>query len=178
MIKNPKYYVLIPFIVIFALLFAMFLIIYNLMKLNFTKKPFDTIRECDPMGCGYFGASRDGGKRKHKGVDLLAKAGEYVFAPFECEITKIGQVYKDTPVFKYVEFKGKDLLSVYRFRIFYTTQDYDLGVKVGQELIKGAPIGFVQNIAAHYGQGMQNHVHVEARCMGILVDPTPFLKLT
>lgn len=147
------------------------------MKISFNYKGIDTLRGCDLMGCGNYGAKR--GNRTHKGVDLVALAGELIFAPFDLEVTKIGQVYAETDLFKYIEFKGTGLLMFHRFRIMYLDpyipQQTHM-VKVGEKMIKGAPLGNVQNIANYHGGGMKNHIHVECKIMGVQANPEPFIN--
>lgn len=40
------------------------------------------------MGKGHFGASRGGGVRKHKGVDVVCKGDDDVYLPFPAKIVK------------------------------------------------------------------------------------------
>ncbi|GAB6053942.1 hypothetical protein JCM17960_27620 [Magnetospira thiophila] len=52
--------------------------------------PGGTIRPQDGMGDGRYGASRDGGKRKHTGVDFVAKPGQDVVSTVDGTVTKLG----------------------------------------------------------------------------------------
>ena len=61
------------------------------------------IRENDKFGSGYFGASRDGGKRQHKGVDYAVYPGSLVYAHVGGTVTKLGFPYGDDLGFRYVQ---------------------------------------------------------------------------
>lgn len=145
---------------------ALFFII-KAMKLQITDT--NELRGSDPQGSGAFGASR--GSRKHKGLDLLAEAGQIIKAPFDLKIVKHGIVYNSTSQFKYVEFEGLGLLSVFRIRLMYVQSD----ISVGQKVAKGSNLGICQNIAAYHGGGMKNHLHLEIRVLNILVNPELFV---
>ena len=124
------------------------------------------LRGNDPTGHGDYGASR--GTRKHKGVDVLAEVGTLVCSPITGFITKFGYAYKDNKKLRYVEIKG----NTYRFRLFYTDLLYG---RIGQRIMKGEKIGRVQNIAAHWGGGMRNHLHISCWKNGLLTDPEPLI---
>jgi murein DD-endopeptidase MepM/ murein hydrolase activator NlpD len=51
------------------------------------------MREHDAYGEGEFGASRDGGARRHEGVDYDATPGQAVVAPISGFVSKIGYAY-------------------------------------------------------------------------------------
>lgn len=108
-------------------------------------------RECDSQGCGYFGASR--GNRKHIGVDLVASPGDYVYSPFDGEITKYGWAYAGAN-YRYIEITGK----TDKVRLFYT--ELDDAFEVGDKIPKGQFVGIAQDIASRY-PGITPHIHVE-----------------
>ncbi len=125
----------------------------------------------DRHGYGHFGASR--GDRVHIGVDLRAEPGEYVFSPFQGEITKYGWAYSGS-AFRYIEITGVE----YKCRIFYA--QLDPAHYVGKEINELQFIGVVQNIAARY-PGITPHIHFELYDKNDVnrenpLDPTELLK--
>lgn len=128
----------------------------------------DTIpRGNDPTGHGYYGAKR--GTRKHQGFDLLAEPGVIVISPIDGFITKIGQVYRATTKFKYIEISN----DIYRVRLMYGKPIKDL--KINKRVQDGVHIGHVQDIAQYHGGNMKNHLHVQVWKHGLLTDPEPLI---
>ena len=74
------------------------------------------VRDHDTFGSGLFGASRDGGKRTHSGIDFACYPGSIVLACSSGTVTKLGYPYGDDPHYRYVEVTDHDLR---RFRYFY-----------------------------------------------------------
>lgn len=145
------------------------LLFLRYMQLSFLKDM--VARGCDSMGCGHFGASRGG--RNHNGLDIVAQVNEGVTVPFKCKVTKYGYVYSGNMDFRYVEIQGFGLLKYVKIRLFYVRSL----VAVGDVLERGDIVGAVQNIAGYHGGGMKNHIHVEIRINGALIDPAKVLKL-
>ncbi|KAF5880208.1 leukocyte cell-derived chemotaxin-2-like, partial [Clarias magur] len=57
--------------------------------------PSNRKRGCDTKyGCGNYGASRDGGKRKHLGLDIECSDGATVYAPFDVTLKGKSVPYK------------------------------------------------------------------------------------
>jgi hypothetical protein len=113
------------------------------------------VRQTDAYGCGDFGASRDGGARRHEGVDFKADAGQPVAAPISGFVTKIGFAYPGDSTLKFVEISNPALH--YEARVFYV----DPSVQIGQAVHLGAPIGVHHTLEAKYPGGMTDHVHLE-----------------
>lgn len=159
--------------------YAIYQTIAKLSKFKISSGNGDTKRMCDPQGCGHFGASR--GNRKHNGLDLKLQPGQIVYVPFSCKVTKFGQVYTNPSQFKYIEIQGMGILSAFKMRLMYVVPTFGnttiSNTQLGQTLEKGQGIGTVQDIAGYYQGGMTNHVHVELRILGVLVDPEPFFQL-
>ena len=76
------------------------------------------IRKTDAYGCGDFGATRDGGERRHEGVDFIADAGQRLVAPISGYVTKIGFAYPGDNDLKFVEIKD---LSPSEFKFAHLT---------------------------------------------------------
>ena len=144
---------------------AIALVTYLSMKTNklYALTTANTLRGCDPLGCGSFGAKR--GTRKHSGVDIKATPGESIYSPISGTITRIAYPYADDLSYKGVEIVNADC----KVKIFYMTAT----VAVGSQVKAGQKIGVAQNISAKHGAAMTNHVHLEMYDKaGKLIDPT------
>lgn len=125
-----------------------------------------TIRSCDPFGCGTFGASR--GNRKHNGIDVVATVDQLILSPIAGEVTRFPFPYGSD-----LSYTGIEIINTeYKVKMFYVSAT----VTAGTQVKKGQPIATAQNIAAKYGSSMTNHVHVEVYKKNsnnwVLVDPT------
>jgi murein DD-endopeptidase MepM/ murein hydrolase activator NlpD len=127
-----------------------------------------TVRPCDRnhMGCGYYNASRVG--HIHHGVDIIANVGENVYAPISGSVRRL-TVYPDTDLMKGIEITN----DKYAVKIFYL----DSPLLTNEFVEKGQKIGVAENVAKyHDAEGlMTNHVHVEVRKNGKLINPTTLL---
>ena len=123
-------------------------------------------RSHDAYGSGAYGASRDGGVRAHEGVDYAASAGQIVVAPISGYVTKIGHAYSSDASLQFVEITNPAL--GYEARVFYV----DPGVKVGQAVRLGSPIGTARGLQDKYPGGMTDHVHLELAKSGGRFDAT------
>lgn len=135
---------------------------------NTYQKPTQTLRlrGNDPTGYGHFGASR--GKRKHNGTDYCTEPNEPIFAPIDGKI-RIGYPYQSSKQMKLIEISQEDI-SV---KIMYVAPI----VKNGQNVQAGDLIGYAQNIAQYWrSDKMKNHIHVEIRQKGELIDPEKVIK--
>lgn len=108
-------------------------------------------RGVDKWGSGDFLASRDGGQRKHKGVDFASPPGSMLQSPIDGDVTKIGFLYSDDPSYKYVQVtdhQGRE------HRFAYVLPNCNVGFNVRE----GDPLGMVQQISKRY-PGIKDHVH-------------------
>jgi len=112
-------------------------------------------RAHDAYGEGEFGARRDGGSRRHEGVDYRARAGQDVDAPISGYVTKIGYAYPGDQTLKFVEITNPALN--YAARVFYVNPT----VEVGEPVAMGRPIGTAHSLQRKYPGGMTDHVHLE-----------------
>lgn len=118
----------------------------------------------DKYGAGQYGASRDGGTRKHKGLDIIASVNEKVYAPFNGVITREVVPYANDSSYKGIVIKGKGDWDGYEIKIFYVEGLLSGNVQVGQE------IGFVQNLTLKY-PSITNHIHIEVKKQNTQMDP-------
>ncbi|HEY0651227.1 MAG TPA: M23 family metallopeptidase [Phenylobacterium sp.] len=109
----------------------------------------------DAYGEGEFGARRDGGSRRHEGVDYVAKAGQPVASPISGYVTKIGYAYSGDANLKFVEVTNPALRIA--ARVFYVNPK----VEVGEPVAMGKPIGTARSLQRKYPGGMTDHVHLE-----------------
>jgi murein DD-endopeptidase MepM/ murein hydrolase activator NlpD len=124
-------------------------------------------RGVDAYGEGEFGASRDGGARRHEGVDYTARAGQTVKAPISGYVTKIGYAYADAPNLRFIEITNPALRIA--ARVFYVNPK----VEVGQPVAIGRPIGTAKSLQRMYPGGMTDHVHLEIiDRRGVRIDAT------
>lgn len=135
---------------IIALAVAIYFLTMNTKSFSRPTKSGHT-RNCDPMGCGHFGASR--GNRKHDGEDYVTAPGESILAPISGKITRIAYPYANDLSFKGIEIKG----TTHTAKLFYMNPTAIIGAHVRA----GEVVGVAQNIAGKHGNGMINHVHVE-----------------
>lgn len=128
----------------------------------------------DADGHGWYGASRDGGRRQHKGVDITANApGDPVFAPIEGVVEKHGWTDNNL-THQIVNIRGTGTHDGLKFRLFYV----DPGtLKPGTPVLAGDQIGTYQDFKAAYParKNMRHHVHVESLYDGKHIDPSLLL---
>ncbi|KAJ8405305.1 hypothetical protein AAFF_G00322960 [Aldrovandia affinis] len=120
-------------------------------------------RGCDSRyGCGNYGASRDGGKRKHMGLDIVCADGATVYAPFDVTLAGRSIPYKkNNAINDGVTLKVQGLC----FKLFYLKPDKYTGT-----VKKGQRIGTLLPMQTVY-PGITSHVHVQ---MCDKSDPTKY----
>lgn len=130
------------------------------------------IRGQDSWGAGHYGASRDGGKRLHKGVDYVNHFGETVEAFEAGEVTKIGFPYSQKNAKKrhlrYVELR---ITPAIVHRYFYV----EALVQAGQMVKAGEILGWAQDLKKIY-PGIVQHVHFEIKKNGRFIDPMEYME--
>lgn len=126
------------------------------------------LRGCDAWGCGDFGASR--GNRKHKGLDFFIPKGNPVYAPFPCEVIRLGYPYADDLSYRLVEVQGIGGYSDYKAKIMYVTNLPAVGTVFHEK----QQICVADDLARKYDARMTNHVHFELYANGELVNPEIF----
>lgn len=144
---------------------AAILIVFIMQKTRFKPAARPVIRrKCDKDGCGQFGASRANGTRKHQGQDFLVNPDQIIYAPISGKV-RLLKPYKEDPRFNGVEISG----GFYSVKVFYFTPI----VKNGETVSAGQVIGLAENLKIKY-PGIANHIHVEVRKGGVLMDPSPY----
>lgn len=115
-------------------------------------------RKTDALGSGFFGASRDGGARIHKGLDIISRPGQKVYAPISGDLTW----------FTYNGFLGCLITDIdLKVKVLYIkTANRSAG-----KVTRGQLIGTAADIRPKYGSSITNHLHLEVIINGVHVDP-------
>ena len=129
----------------------------------------------DSKGDGRWGASRDGGTRRHEGIDLSAAEGQPIFCPIDGRVRNFGKDEASVP-----------MLIIYptipnphydRVEILYVDAPEGVKPKEYRDIAAGEPIGVAANLQdLGYSKGVGAHVHIQLKKNGIKIDPTPFFK--
>ena len=118
-------------------------------------------RTVDKFGSGQFNASRDGGSRRHQGLDISARAGEAVYSPITGAIVREAIPYAP---FTGILIRGTGEYAGYEVKLFYVQ-----GLSCGS-VRAGDQIGRVEDLKVKYPE-ITNHVHMEVRRNGFLMNP-------
>jgi murein DD-endopeptidase MepM/ murein hydrolase activator NlpD len=134
--------------------------------------PYQKMRN-DVKGDGFFGASR--GNRMHNGLDIIITPGSAVYSPIEGVLFR--KAYPYGTAHGNEEWEGLVIVGVgdykgYEVKIFYTRP-----FVIGDYVFPGDIVGVAQDISRKYSPAMIDHVHVEVRRNGMLIDPATLLQL-
>ncbi len=115
------------------------------------------VRGCDRpgLGCGNYGASRDGGARSHAGADYIATPGQDVVAAAEGTVTKVGYPYSDDLSYRYIAIETTDGHVVRQLYV-----DPANGIAPGSTVSAGQSLGTYRQLGTRY-PGITEHVHVD-----------------
>lgn len=130
-----------------------------------------SVRKQDPYGNGSFGSSRDGGARKHEGIDFIGFGGDPVYAPFSGKVIRTTRPYANDDRFDGIVIE--DDSGEFEAKLFYLKPR----LKAGEKFNARNVLGIIQNLYVKY-PSITNHVHLELRKNGVLIDPTPYFKST
>lgn len=122
-----------------------------------------TSRRMDRHGSGQFGSTRSG--HSHQGLDIVSRAGETVFSPIEGQVIRQAHPYKDDSSLEGVVIRGSGDHAGYEVKLFYVQ-----GLFCGH-VSPGSPVGVAQDLTTKY-PGITNHVHMEVRYHGKLMNPS------
>lgn len=120
-------------------------------------------RACDAWGSGQFGAGR--GSHSHEGLDVVSRPGQQILSPISGEVVREAHPYAGDSRYTGIVIRGTGQWSGYEVKMFYVQ-----GFRSGP-IFAGEEIGRAQDITARY-PGITNHVHIEVRFRGLLLDPT------
>ncbi len=116
----------------------------------------------------FWGVDRDGGARKHEGIDIFAKRGTPVVAVEDGVITRV----QETNLGGKVVWQRLGLLGK---SIYYAHLDSQL-VSTGQEVKKGDSLGFVGNTGN--AKLTSPHLHFGIYTGSGAIDPLDYVKIT
>ncbi len=115
----------------------------------------------------FWGADRDGGSRKHEGVDIFAPKGTPVIASTKGIISRVNETPIGGKVVWLTDRKGRQSL-------YYAHLDKQL-VTTGQEVNPGDTLGLIGNTGN--AKGTVPHLHFGIYTFGYgAIDPFPFIK--
>jgi murein DD-endopeptidase MepM/ murein hydrolase activator NlpD len=129
-------------------------------KSDFVNPTGGAERVHDDYGSGAFGSSRDGGERRHEGVDYVSRPGQVVVSPLSGYVARVGFAYSDDSTLRTIEIVNPALKYV--AKVLYVSPT----VEVGQAVAVGAPVGVAQSLAVRYPGNMTNHVHLQIARQG------------
>lgn len=119
----------------------------------------------DEEGAGNYGARRDGGKRRHLGIDFLSTEGQTIVVPFYMKIVRRANPSADKPKLSGIAFETEWCTG----KMFYFDPDKRF---LGSWVKEGLVIGTQQSLKEYYGPKMLDHVHLQFDS----IDPNLFLK--
>jgi len=127
------------------------------------------VRYSDKWGSGVYGASRDQGRRIHKGMDfIVSPVGQNIIAPCRGDVIRIRRPYAN-PV-KGVMFSGILVRSAdVEWTMFYFEP---LNEVLKTRIEEGQLIGIAQDISIKYPQIIP-HVHLQIDS----INPELFIRL-
>lgn len=140
----------------------------NTVPFFFPPTPLLEIRE-DTLGSGLYKARRSGKDDAHQGIDITAFKGTRIVAPFDGEMVRIAPPYENDGRYFGMLLRGKDLYKGYEMKLFYLIPT----IVNRQQFFAGDEIGIAQSISQKWGSAMLDHIHIELRYNGRLIDPTP-----
>jgi murein DD-endopeptidase MepM/ murein hydrolase activator NlpD len=114
------------FIIGIIVIFLIYSFTFKSSKMRILRKHLR--RGCDGDGCGHYGASRDGGKRVHKGFDIVSVPGEPVYSPLEGRV----RLFKVTPTSNFVGLSVKRGSLEVKVMYLKPTVNWGSYVKKGQ----------------------------------------------
>ncbi len=126
----------------------------------------------DSQGDGHFGASR--GRRRHNGLDIIVTPGSAVYCPIEGLMKRVAHPYGGRRNKKWLgcAIEGTGLYRGYEVKIFYMDP-----FLMGEYVYPNDIVGKAQAISKKYTSRMIDHLHVEVRYKGMLVNPATLFNL-
>lgn len=136
------------------------------------RNPIDSgkLRQPDGWGDGAFDAPR--GDRRHQGIDIVARVGDPVTSPIQGKVERKSFPYANDLRFTGVLLRGDGAHQGLVVKLFYVMPKARL---IGHSVRPGDVVGHVQDLTAKY-PGITNHVHVEVRRNGVVIDPRSLMN--
>jgi len=134
-------------------------------------RPWRGRRNTDKQGSGVFGAARDGGARRHLGLDLISVPDDEVVSPIFGKIVKLGWAYADGKLGS-ITIEGTGQHKGATVKLLYVKASLASGLEVEP----GDVIGYAEDVSGYHAakgnDGMICHVHGE---LTMIVDPGQYL---
>lgn len=127
----------------------------------------------DSRGDGHFGASR--GRRTHNGLDIVVTPGSGVYCPIEGYMKRVAYPYgqgRRNKKWLGCAIEGTGLYRGYEVKIFYMDP-----FLLGEYVYPNDIIGKAQAISKKYSSSMIDHLHIEVRYKGQLIDPATLFNV-
>ena len=127
----------------------------------------------DTRGEGHFGASR--GRRTHNGLDIIVVPGSAVYCPIEGYMKRVAFPYgtgRRNKKWLGCAIEGTGLYRGYEVKIFYMDP-----FLLGEYVYPNDIIGKAQAISKKYSSSMIDHLHVEVRYRGQLINPATLFNV-
>lgn len=132
-----------------------------------------SIRGIDDFGSGSFGADRDGGTRKHCGLDLESCQKQWVVSPIYGFVSRLCKPYGDGKQGDSgVEIHGSGEHAGSTVKIFYL--DPFPGI-LATTVKPRQIIGWATGLQERY-PNITDHIHLELWEKGVRIDPEPFIE--
>lgn len=123
------------------------------------------LRGNDSQGSGKFGASRDGGTRAHKGLDIRTYSGQNIYSPISGKVQAIFNYNGTLGV--YIKSGNRVVKIIYLKTVF---------VSAGDNILRGFIVGKAADIRPKY-RGITNHIHLEYIKNGFHENPENYLSI-
>lgn len=132
------------------------------------------LRGQDAYGNGHFGASRDGGGRKHMGIDILTTVGQNLVSPVTGSAVNYTGATFGKPMIDITP--SNSTLGIDKVRILYVNIPSGVNAWKKYNVTAGQTIiGTAANLGSlGYPKGITPHIHVQIMVKGNWVDPTPY----
>jgi murein DD-endopeptidase MepM/ murein hydrolase activator NlpD len=127
-------------------------------------------RVFDNYGSGQYGASRDGGKRSHNGIDIEVKANEQIKSPIDGIIKRQSFPYANDRSYEGIKIEGIGKWKGTVIKLFYMKGIISGTVKAGDV------VGFAQDLTKKY-PGITNHIHMEIKKNNKRLDPREIYQM-
>jgi RHS repeat-associated protein len=132
------------------------------------------LRGMDDFGSGHYGASRESGKRSHKGIDITTTPGQNLVSPVTGKAKNFVGNTSGKPMLDITP--SNSVHGIEQVRILYVNRPKSVNAWQSYDVVAGqTSIGTASNLVdLGYPNGITQHIHLQVRIGGEWVDPTPY----